>query len=93
MTIFELSPERRAKGLALSFEKNDLVTRSHTDPAIWFVSSSTEEGHFYTVDTTHATCECRGFAYHGYCRHLLRVDWEIQQARKKTAHADSALVA
>ncbi len=83
MTIFELSPERRKKALALSFEKNDLVTRGHNSPDIWFVSSSTTEGHWYTVDARNASCECKAFTHYGYCRHLLRVDWEIQQARRK----------
>lgn len=93
-SIYDLTPEQRTKGLALSFEKNDLVTRSPFDPAIWFVSSSTTEGHWYTVNTTHTTCECRGFAGHGYCRHLLRVSYEIAQARKKgTTRAAVALAA
>lgn len=96
MTIFELSPERRAKGLDLSFDMDDRVCQDEERLNIWYISSASEPDTWHTVDTQRITCDCKAFQYRGYCRHLCRAYYEADRQRKEEkqhAASQSALVA
>lgn len=88
--VKRLSPELRDKRLLDSFKKNDVVRQSTRHEGEWLVSSSQFANLSYRVayDTTNRRygCGCEWWAKRGEaCRHMVRVSWEVAQAKKQAA--------
>lgn len=68
--------------LKQSIDAGDIV-RPSNHPDYMLVSSKSKPGFWHA--TSLAVAEREGHAYHGLCRHRIRVSWELHQARKHNA--------
>lgn len=80
--VAPLSEHKRLRDRSLAL--GDVVKRHRSDPDIWLVSSATHSTDhvrvYYRVNVARVTCGCEGYRYHGICRHLCRVSWELHRA-------------
>lgn len=86
--VSALSPELRDKRLLDSFKKGDEVRENRRHAGEWLVSSSQYPNVRYRVNYNPAanqfSCGCEWWQYRGQpCRHLVRVAWEVHEARRE----------
>jgi len=78
-----LSRETRNRLLHDSIAKGDEIRQDRRNPDVWLVSSATHPNVWYRVRNGRH-CGCQAFAHRGYCRHLVRLSFELHQMKNAT---------
>ncbi len=85
--LSEIPIEEAKRRLKQSFDAGDKV-RPTNHPDYMLVSSKSKPGFWHA--TSLKACDCEGHAYHGICRHRIRVSYELWKASKQQTQAQTA---
>ncbi len=83
------TPDYELRGLGIYELRSDDILASYQGGGRWLVPSGTDAGNVYEVRTgtrpERNRCECRGFASHGHCSHVVATS----RVAKKSGVCDS----